>query len=24
MHIHFPFGNIKRLSLLWKICFTMI
>jgi hypothetical protein len=24
MHINFPFGNIKRLSLLWKICLNMI
>jgi len=24
MHINFPFGNIKRLSLLWKICTNMI
>jgi hypothetical protein len=24
MHTNFPFGNIKRLSLLWKICLTMI
>ena len=24
MHIHFPFGNIKRLFLLWKICLNMI
>jgi hypothetical protein len=24
MHMHFPFGNIKRLSLLFKICLTMI
>ena len=23
MHINFPFGNIKRLSLLWKICLQM-
>ena len=23
MHINFPFGNIKRLSLLWKICLNM-
>ena len=24
MHIHFPFGSIKRLSLLWKMCLNMI
>ena len=24
MHIYFPFGNIKRLSLLWKIRINMI
>jgi len=24
MHINFQFGNIKRLSLLWKICLNMI
>jgi len=24
MHINFPFVNIKRLSLLWKICLNMI
>ena len=24
MHINFPFGNIKRLSFLWKICLNMI
>jgi hypothetical protein len=24
MHINFPFGNIKRLSLLWKRCLNMI
>ena len=24
MHINFPFGNIKRRSLLWKICLNMI
>ena len=24
MHINFPFGNIYRLSLLWKICLNMI
>ena len=24
MHINFPYGNIRRLSLLWKICLNMI
>jgi len=24
MHINFPFVNLKRLSLLWKICLNMI
>ena len=24
MHINFPFDNIKRRSLLWKICLNMI
>ena len=23
MHINFPFGNIKMLSLLWKVCLIM-
>jgi hypothetical protein len=23
MHINFPFGNIKRRSLLWKICLNI-
>ena len=24
MHIHFPFGNIYRLFLLWKLCLNLI